>query len=102
MEFAWQQSRTEALYVELESKQIWGYITWKDDNRLNLEAVYCGPYRTGDYKSIGRFFGESDAKSAVERYCAEMAEKLKTAENPNIQELADKLAEGLGKQVVKK
>lgn len=107
MEFSWQQSRSEALYVEQESKQIYGFIAWKDDNRMKIEAHYCGPTAGGAPTCqcpLGFFADEKVAKSAVEKqaqnvlHSGPQTEKRLVTEN--VKEIAASLVDGLEKQVV--
>lgn len=75
MKFYWQQSRSEALYVEETNKQVYGKISWEDVNRLCIEAQYCGPSKDGKKAHIeiplGIWCGEAPAKQAVEQQVSE-------------------------------
>jgi hypothetical protein len=105
--YRWQQSRGEALYVDEATNRIVGYVFWKEDNRLNIEAHYCGPIPDGPQvhqMALGRFANEQAAKSAVEEYATQINEESPQKElvDPRAKDVAAKLTEGLEKQVVKK
>lgn len=92
MEFAWQQSRQEALYVEQESCRIFGYILWREENRLKIEAHYCGPLNSGSLVSqvlLGYFANETVAKKSVENYAAQ-AQSMTEKAAPSSEEKASK------------
>lgn len=113
MEFSWQHTAGhEALYVEQEKKQIWGYITWAPDSRNKIAATYCGPSAGGaptSNEALGLFFDEKIAKGKVEERAAEVAEDLArivpdqgAPSKSEVKSISDGLTGGLDKGVVKK
>ena len=104
MEFNWQQSRGEALYVDGVSKRIFGFIHWKDDNRLNIDAMALsnsGP--NAQFVAVGKYTDEQKAKEAVEAHVAAITTE-KTAKalvDDNTRKMAHALSAGLEKQVAK-
>ena len=102
MEFVWQQSRGEALYVEQEEKRIYGFIFWRDGNRLNIGAMGISSKAAHEFIPLGKFIDEKAAKVAVEESVAKLFHPSHELVGQNAKAVAASLTGGLEKQVVKR
>jgi hypothetical protein len=70
--YRWQQSRGEALYVDEATNRIVGFICWKDENRLRIEAHGINTKAAKEFATLGAFANEQAAKAAVEENTAKV------------------------------
>jgi hypothetical protein len=102
MEFSWQQSRGEALYYDVETKRIAGFISWENENRLKIAAHGINTKAAKEFAPLGMFTDEMAAKKAVEENAAKVFPPPAELVDANAKSVAAGLTESLEKGLVKK
>ena len=104
MEFTWQQSRGEALYYDVETKRIAGFISWENDNRLKIAAHGINTKAAKEFAPLGMFTPtRRPRRRLVEGTLAKVfPPPVGVLVDANAKMVSAGLTEGLEKGIVKK